>query len=121
MNEAQMKFNNFALQLEKRWQEFQVQQPFYDSPAEYWMHRNCVLYDYEIKRLRKFNNPCRACGLPMHLTQNFEIYGVGQICQVCWTLHTIVAASKYFSNLHDIWQAEQNRIKRERFDKGTTA
>ena len=107
--ESNIKFNNWCLELDLKLYQFQIRGAAAGTEKEYWMHRNCVRYDYEIHRLRVFNNPCKSCGIPMHLVKNFEIYEVGQVCGLCHTLHTIISASRYFSDLHDKRKAEQNR------------
>lgn len=85
--EGEVDFDNWLLDLEKRFLDFQIQPNNYSTQKEYWMHRNCVLYDYEIFRLRKFNNPCRSCGIPLHLTKNFEIFGIGPVCWLCYEIN----------------------------------
>lgn len=95
MNESQIKFNNWCIELENRLLEFQVDATR-ESQNEYWMHRNCIMFDYEIHRLRKFGNPCRGCGIPLHLTNNFEAYLYGPVCGLCHTMHSIMAENNYF-------------------------
>ena len=86
-----MDFDNWVLELDKRLLQFQIETSNLNA-NDYFMHRNCILYDYEVFRLQKFNNPCRSCGLPLHLTKNFEIFGIGQ---VCWLCHEIDMADKH--------------------------
>lgn len=113
MNELQRKFHNWMKEMDERWFDFQVKAS-HDNRDEYFKHQNCVNYDNEIFRLQQFNNPCKSCRLPLHLTKNFEIYGIGPVCQLCYSMHTIISASRYFSELHDKWRAEQNRVNRSR-------
>lgn len=113
MKEAQVKFNNWTLELEAKYFEFQTGTNNYDKPEQYWMHRNAVLYDYEIHRLSQFKNPCRACSLPLHATKNFEVYGTGPVCGMCYTLHSIISAKPYFSALHKAWREDKDRKAEE--------
>jgi hypothetical protein len=91
-DEVQIEFDNWVLELEYRWDRFQQKDTIHATENEYWMHLNCVKYDREINRLRQFNNPCKSCGLPLHLVKNFEIFELGQ---VCWLCHDIDQADKH--------------------------
>jgi hypothetical protein len=106
-----IEFNNWTKELEDRFLSFQVQQHL-RTEIEYWLHRNCVKYDYEIHRLRKFNNPCKGCGLPLALTHNFEVPEYGHVCGACYAMYTAITQSKHFYDLHMAWVREGK--KRER-------
>lgn len=116
MKQSDIKFFEWADELEKRWENYQVKPPTYLTKEQYWAHRNCVLYDYEIHRLRQFNNPCRSCSIPMHLTKNFEVPVTGPICGLCYTLYSIVSeyrspttGKRYFYELHAMWFDEKRK------------
>ena len=108
MKEAQVSFNNWVLALDMKFLAFQVASVPVNAD-EYWMNRNCVLYDYEIHRIRKYNNSCKACNLPLYPTKNFEVYLVGPVCQTCWTLYSTISANKYFYDLHQEAQKQKYR------------
>lgn len=108
MTESQIAFNNWCKDLEVRLLTFQVNTTK-ETEGQYWAHRNCVMYDYEIHRLRKFNNPCRSCGIPLHLTNNFEAFLYGPVCGLCYAMRTAIADNKYFYELHRKWRTEQNK------------
>ena len=104
----QVNFNNWNIELDARWLEFQARDTC-DNKEDYWMHRNCVMYDYEILRLSQFTNPCRSCSIPLHATKNFEIYGTGPVCGLCYTLHSIINLRPYFQKLHREWKENKDK------------
>lgn len=112
MTESEIKFNNWAIELDSRLLDFQVK-PVSVTSDDYWAHRNCVRYDYEIFRLQKFNNPCRSCGIPLHLTNNFEAYDIGVVCGLCYSMYTVLNSSRYFYELHRAWKAQQVNLKKD--------
>jgi hypothetical protein len=58
--------------------------------------------------MRRFNNPCKACGLPLGTTHDFEVPEHGYVCGVCYAIYTSISGNRYMYNLHTEYLREKN-------------